>query len=106
MNPFDKLKDLRASLPPGEPAKPQAAKPPFLEKVVVRFTRRGHGGKTVTVVSGIAPHALDGMCGEMKRALGCGARIDDGAIILQGDLVDRAIAFLEKKGAQKIARGS
>lgn len=106
--PFDKLKDLRAALPPGEaPAKPvKPPKPLFLEKVVVRFTRKGHGGKTVTVVNGIAPHTLDGMCTEMKKALGVGARIEDGAVVLQGDLVDRAIAFLEKKGATKIVRGS
>lgn len=106
--PFDKLKDLRAALPPGDaPAKPvKVVKPPFLEKVVVRFTRKGHGGKTVTVVTGIAPHALDGMCSELKKGLGCGARVEDGAVVLQGELVDRAIAFLLKKGASKIVRGS
>ena len=107
-NPFDKLKDLRASLPPGEaPVKPvKPPKPLFLEKVVVRFTRKGHGGKTVTVVSGIAPHALEGMCAELKKGLGCGARVEDGAVVLQGELVDRAIVFLEKKGATRIVRGS
>lgn len=107
-SPFDKLKDLRASLPPGQaPAKPAAAvKPPFLDKVVVRFTRKGHGGKTVTVVTGIAPHAIEGLCLQLKKSLGCGARVEDGAVVLQGDLVDRAVSFLEKKGAGKIVRGS
>ena len=106
--PFDKLKELRDALPPGEPpakiVKP--AKPIFLEKVVVRFTRKGHGGKTVTVVSGVAPYALEGMCTELKKGLGCGARVQDGDVVLQGDLVDRTIALLEKKGAKKIVRGS
>lgn len=111
-NPFAKLGALREQLPPGEPQKPlsereqRKLKPPFLEKVVVRFTRKGHGGKTVTVVTGVAPHALDSVCTEMKKALGVGARVEDGAVVLQGDLVSRAIQFLEKKGATKIVRGS
>lgn len=110
-SPFAKLAALRAVLPPGEAAVPVARslpkeKPLFLDKVVVRFTRKGHGGKTVTVVTGVAPHALEDLCAEMKRGLGCGARVEDGGIVLQGELVERAIAFLEKKGAKKIIRGS
>lgn len=111
-NPFAKLGALRDKLPAGEPPKPlsereqRKLKPPFLEKVVVRFTRKGHGGKTVTVVTGVAPHALDAVCTEMKKALGVGARVEDGAVVLQGDLVDRVVTFLEKKGATKIVRGS
>ena len=46
------------------------------------------------------------MCSELKKGLGCGARVEDGAVVLQGELVDRAIAFLLKKGASKIVRGS
>lgn len=110
-SPFAKLAALREQLPPGEApapaARPEArARPMFLEKVVVRFTRKGHGGKTVTVVTGVAPAAVDELSSEMKKALGCGARVEDGAIVLQGELVDRAVAFLEKKGAKKIVRGS
>jgi translation initiation factor 1 (eIF-1/SUI1) len=111
-NPFAKLAALRDQLPAGEAPKELSVreqrklKPPFLEKVVVRFTRKGHGGKTVTVVTGVAPHALETMCTEMKKALGVGARVEGTDVVLQGDLVDRAITFLEKKGATKIVRGS
>lgn len=107
-NPFDKLAALREQLPPGEPATPAKTKPPprlFLDKVVVKKERKGHGGKTVTLVSGIAPRYLDEMCGELKRALGCGARVEDGCVVLQGELVERAIALLEKKGALRVVRG-
>jgi len=110
-NPFDKLAALRDQLPPGDakaPAAPAKEAPPprqFLEKVVVKKERKGHGGKTVTVVSGIAPPFLDELCGELKRALGCGARVEDGALVLQGELVERAVAFLEKKGAKRVIRG-
>lgn len=107
-NPFAKLASLRDRLPPGQAPKAPVKKelPLFLEKVVVRHTRKGHGGKTVTVVSGVAAHALEAIASEMKKAMGCGARVEDGAVVLQGDLVERAVAWLEKKGAAKIVRGS
>jgi translation initiation factor 1 len=104
--PFHKLEALREHLPPGDAPAPPKDKPLFADKVVVRFTRKGHGGKTVTVVTGAQPAARDALCTEMKRALGCGARVDGGDIVLQGDLVDRAIAFLGTKGAKKIVRGT
>lgn len=108
-NPFAKLAGLRGQLPPGEPTRapqaPRRERALFLDKVVVRFTRKGHGGKTVTVVSGVALHALEELCGEMKRALGCGARVEDDAIVLQGELVERAVAFVEKRGAKRVVRG-
>lgn len=109
-NPFDKLAALRDQLPSQEPAPAKAApaKPPprlFLEKVVVKKERKGHGGKTVTIIAGIAPAFVETLCGELKRALGCGARVEDGCVVLQGELVERAVAFLEKKGAPRIIRG-
>jgi translation initiation factor 1 len=107
-SPFAKLAGLRDQLPAGPATQPKKEKPPpklFAEKVVVRFTRKGHGGKTVTVVTGVLPHALEPFCSELKKALGCGARVEDGAIVLQGELVERAALFLEKKGAAKVVRG-
>ncbi len=109
-NPFDKLAALRDQLPPGEakaPAPTKAERPRklFLDKVVVRKERKGHGGKTVTLIAGIAPAFLDELCSQLKRALGCGARVEDGAVVLQGELVERAVAFLEGKGAARVIRG-
>ena len=116
-SPFAGLQGFRATLPeapaaapvgsPG-PAAPPSAKPAkeFLEKVVVRHERKGHGGKTVTVVSGVAPVARDAVCAALKKSLGCGARVEDADVVLQGELVDRAIAWLEARGARKIVRGS
>jgi translation initiation factor 1 len=115
-SPFAQLAALRdrlaaeaaTSAPAPKPA--ESPTPPqrrlFAEKVVVRHVRKGHGGKTVTEISGVLPQALGEMCSEMKRALGCGARIDNGVVVLQGELVDRALAWLEKKGARKLVRGS
>jgi translation initiation factor 1 len=74
-------------------------------KVVVRMERKGHGGKTVTVVSGIASGGRDALTTKLKKGLGCGARLDGEDIVVQGDLVDRVMDVLTEVGLRPI-RGS
>jgi translation initiation factor 1 len=123
-NPFAKLAAMRDALPPGpatsvpasggrDPNASAGAKrddaPAWTRaKIVVRFERKGHGGKTVTIVSGVSggSRVVDELASEMKKALGCGARVEDGDIVLQGDLVPRALAFLEKRGANHLVDGT
>ncbi|MDO5563085.1 MAG: translation initiation factor [Synergistaceae bacterium] len=78
------------------PAKPGAKLP----KPSIQRRRAGCGGKTVTVVkfSGGVSIDLEALAKEMRRALGCGSRVEDGEIILQGDIGDRALEWFEKKG--------
>lgn len=112
-SPFAALAAVRASLPDVPIAEPASSTSPaakeaakFGPKVVVRKEKKGHGGKTVTVVSGVlAPH-LDDICGALKTKLGSGARIDGDDIVVQGDLVERVDAALVALGAKKIVRGS
>ena len=109
-NPFASLSALKSSLP-DVPVVEKAAekKEPkkFEEKLVVRKEKKGHGGKTVTVVSGVVHNYRDEICTALKKSLGTGARVDDeGAIVVQGDVVDRVIAALEKVGAKKVIKGS
>src|SRR5437762_10703019 len=70
---------------------PSSQKEPPLDfggatKIVLRRERKGHGGKTVTVVEGfrLPPSALEKIARELKRALGCGATLDGARIIVQG----------------------
>jgi len=114
-NPFGALQALKASLPSAPEsatasATASAAEPTkdrrFAEKVVVRKEKKGHGGKTVTVVSGVVAACRSEMATALKKALGTGAREDGDDIVMQGDLVDRVIAALEKEGARTIVRGS
>lgn len=108
-NPFASLSALKSSLP-DVPVVEKAAekKEPkkFEEKLVVRKEKKGHGGKTVTVVSGVVAAFRSEMATALKKALGTGARQEGDDIVMQGDLVDRVIATLEKEGARKIVRGS
>lgn len=100
-----------AASPPAPEAAP-AAPPPaapaaitFGAKVVVRVERKGHGGKTVTVLTGITS-GLPAACDRLKRELGTAARIDGDALIVHGDHRERLARWLEANGATKVVRGS
>jgi translation initiation factor 1 len=66
--------------------------------------RAGRGGKVVTVVEKLALPAkeLETWLGELKRALGCGGVVEDGALVLQGDTRERVGAWLEKRGVKRV----
>jgi translation initiation factor 1 len=77
-------------------------------KLIVRRERKGHGGKAVTVVDGLAGSAaaLDALARAMRKALGCGSWVEDGRIVLQGDRPDAAAAWLARQGARQVTRGN
>ncbi len=111
-SPFAALGALRASLPdvpivePSSSSSSSASPALFSPKVVVRKEKKGHGGKTVTIVSGVLPSALDEVCKLLKSKLGCGARVEGDDVVIQGDLSDRVAVAVEALGARKIVRGS
>ncbi len=84
--------------PPAAPARPAPA------RAVVRFEKKGRGGKAVTVVEklGLAPRELEAWLGELKRALGCGGAVEGDALVLQGDARERVAALLERRGVRKV----
>lgn len=107
---FAALAALRGSLPAGpgpEPATADQASP-FGKRIVVMRERKGRAGKTVTVVRGIelTGQALDALAREMRQALGTGGGIEDGAIVLNGDLSARASEWLTARGAQRVVSGN
>lgn len=69
-------------------------------RVRVRCERKGHGGKTVTVITGLplTEVALTTLAGELKRRCGCGGTIKGGEIEIQGDHVDLLLSELLKRG--------
>ncbi len=96
-----------AAQEPSAPSAPagDAAAPPA--RAVVRFERKGRGGKAVTVIEklGLRPAALEAWLGELKRALGCGGQVEGDALVLQGDLRERVRALLEARGVRKVTVG-
>lgn len=71
-------------------------------------SRKGRGGRTVTVIAGLrgGDAVLDGLCRELKRALGCGASVEGETIVVSGDLIDRVKKWLEDAGAKKVIIGT
>jgi translation initiation factor 1 len=71
---------------------------------VVRISReaKGRGGKTVTVVRGLAMDAvaLEAMAKTLKAACGSGGTVKDGTVEVQGDHCDKIVALLMKQGHQ------
>ncbi len=83
-----------------EQAAAAASKPRKPGRVVLRREKKGRGGKVVTTLTG---HGLDSaetgaLAKRMRKALGCGASVEDDAVVLQGDQRDRAADLLEGEG--------
>lgn len=79
-----------------------------LSKATLHRQSSGKGGKTVTVVtlSKETPVGLDELARQMRVGLGCGSRVEEGKVILQGELQERARDWLLKKGVKKIVLGN
>src|SRR5262245_13232597 len=77
-------------------------------KVTVSRERKGHGGKTATVVTGLGLTApdLERVAKILRRALGCGAGVDGDRVVVQGDQVARVQAWLDGHGARRIVVGN
>ncbi|MDP3274927.1 MAG: translation initiation factor [Deltaproteobacteria bacterium] len=112
-HPFDKLKALRDALPPGPTTAAITEKSPVISqekappRAVLRYERKGRGGKEVTWIEQLAlsETGLATWCRDAKSALGCGGSIEDGAIMLHGDQRKRLGPWLTARGVKKIAGG-
>jgi translation initiation factor 1 len=77
-------------------------------KIVVRRERKGHGGKTATIVAGIRLPArdLERLARTLRRALGCGASVDGDHLVVQGDQGPRVQEWLAAQGARRVVLGN
>jgi len=69
-------------------------------RVRVSREKQGRGGKTVTVVRGLAldADALVALGRQLRAACGAGGTAKDGVLEVQGDHVERVLAFLVQQG--------
>ena len=102
-NPFAALGGKREGLPPGPTPKAKPA-PRGPARAVVRYERKGHGGKEMTRVEhlGLSARELEAWLKDAKQALGCGGVVEGGCLLLQGDQRERLRTWLEKKGVGKV----
>ena len=79
---------------------PRAAAPTGDGIVRVSRESKGRGGKTVTLVRGIAldAAALAALGKRLRSACGSGGTVKDGALEVQGDHAERVMALLQAEG--------
>jgi translation initiation factor 1 len=104
---FAGLGSLRDALPSKELPARAAAAPKGPGRAVVRYERKGRGGKEATVVEQLAlsPRERAEWLLAMKQALGCGGMLEGEALVLQGDQRTRVRAWLEARGVARISVG-
>jgi translation initiation factor 1 len=111
-SPFASLAGLREQLPAGAAPAPAPEREPAAPargpaRAVVRYERKGRGGKEATIVEqlGLSSDELDVWCRELKRTLGCGGSVEDDRLVLGGDQRKRLPALLEAKGVRRVSVG-
>lgn len=114
-NPFAALSVKKDELPPAPKVDVAPASSPTMPspaptwgggKIVLSRERKGRGGKTATRVRGLPEARLDELATKMKKALGCGATVEEGDVILLGDVVERAAKWLRDEGAPRVIEGN
>jgi len=92
---------------PPEPVLDPTAPPPpaftFAPKVVLHISRKGRGGKTVTLIEGVTG-GQDRLAKELRAALGVGVVAEDDTLVAQGDQRDRLEKLLADRGARRVVR--
>lgn len=80
---------------------------PQIGKISLQHQKAGRGGKTVTLISIVEAKSevlqnLETILKELKKSLGCGGQIEQGKIVLQGEIADRASEWFTKMGAKTV----
>lgn len=73
---------------------------PSSQHLEAHYSSKGRAGKTVTVVTGFigTEEDLNSLGKQLKKKCGVGGSVKDGEIIIQGDVRDKIMAFLNNKG--------
>ena len=76
-------------------------------RVSLQHQKAGRGGKTVTLISigeakSEVKQNLEVLLKELKKSLGCGGQIEEGKIVLHGEIASRASEWFIKMGAKSV----
>lgn len=118
-SPFAALAALKDTTTPPEPVVPTAAGPsrnpaaavPMLQgqtPVRVGRERKGRGGKTVSVITGVMSREAgrQALLKLLKNKLGSGGALEEDTLIIQGDHRERIVEILNELGYKaKVAGG-
>jgi translation initiation factor 1 len=93
--------------PAPAPAQPAAGLPPLGQRISVRREKQGRAGKTVTALYNFqaSGRQLEELAKALKKHLGTGGSAKEGAVEVQGDQVDKVLAWLAGKGYKGVKSG-
>jgi translation initiation factor 1 len=83
-----------------EPEAELSELPPNQHKLKIEASRKGKGGKTVTIVSGfqVSPETLISLTKTLKNQCGAGGALKDNTIEIQGDHRQKLLEIVTKLG--------
>jgi translation initiation factor 1 (eIF-1/SUI1) len=100
-NPFAALDLGPLREAPATAPAPATPKKEPKEKLLLRRSTAHRAGKTVLILEGFSPawsaSQLGSLLHELKSTLGCGGKIEDRHLELQGELTDRLLPLLEAR---------
>ncbi|MGE4057030.1 MAG: translation initiation factor [Vicinamibacterales bacterium] len=84
-----------------------ASKPPADGTIRIQREKKGRGGKTVTIVTGLrgSERDLDALLTTLKQLCGSGGTREDDALVIQGDHRERVKTKLESLGHRVLLAG-
>lgn len=87
------------SFDPGDSA-PEESLPPSEQQLEAHLEKKGRGGKTAIIIKGFEgpEEDLKELGKQLKAHCATGGSVKDGEIIIQGNMRDKAMDFLKKKG--------
>jgi translation initiation factor 1 len=83
-------------------ARPHQDLPPHQQDLRIQLSRKGRGGKTVSIISGLqhSPESLEGLCKRLKSQCGSGGTVKDNTLEIQGDHRVKLLQILQSLGYQ------
>ena len=105
MEKLNSLADLKKLFPEAEGTyqPPKKVEPDFKKQYLeAHFSNKGRAGKTVTIIKGFkgSNEGLKELSQSIKQKFSVGGSVKDGEIIIQGNIREKIIGFLNSSGHQ------